>query len=279
MTTVTEPMPSTARRLSPVHEMFRRESLFAGAAFVFVLLMVPTTFAMLVDQRTFQGINVWVKPLKFQFSLAVYLATLAWFADWLPRGTTTALWYRAYAALVVFAMAAEIAWVGGAAVLGVGSHYNTAVRGLYPTMGGLAVLLTSASFVYGVLIWRAEDSRLNPVFRLSVSVSLVLTFVLTMIAAMTLSSLASHYIGSGTSDAHGVPIMGWSRTGGDLRVAHFFATHAMHVLPMAGLVVSALLPKTLGCFVVLLASVAYTVFVGFTFVEALQGRPFTLFGI
>lgn len=279
MSTLTLPAPSAGVLSSSVYDVFRREPLFAGAALFFVLLMVPTTFALLVDQRTFQGINVWIKPLKFQFALGVYLATLAWFADWLPQGTTRALWYRAYAAVVVFAMAAEIAWVGGAAALGVGSHFNTSVRGLYPLMGFFAVVLTTASLVYGVLIWRAKDSRLDPVFRLSVAVSLILTFVLTVIAATTLSSFASHYIGSGTSDVQGFPIMGWSRTGGDLRVAHFFATHAMHVIAVVGYIASLVLPQTLGRLTVLLASLVYTAFVGFTYVEALAGRPFTALGL
>jgi hypothetical protein len=276
LTAATHPAPT---RLSPLPDLFRREPLFAGAALFLAALMAPTAFAFLIEQRTFQGINVWIKPLKFQFALAVYLATLAWFADWLPRGTTKTPGYRAYAAFVVFAILAEIVWVGGAAALGVGSHYNTAVRGLYPLMGFFAVVLTSASLVYGVLIWRDKESGLDPVFRLSVSISLILTFILTTIAASTLSSFASHYIGSGASDVRGFPIMGWSRDGGDLRVAHFFATHAMHVVPVVGLIASFALPKSLGRAAVILASIAYTAFVGFTFMQALQGRPFIVFGI
>jgi sugar lactone lactonase YvrE len=38
--------------------------------------------------------------------------------------------------------------------------------------------------------------------------------------------------------ANGIWLMKWSRDGGDLRVAHFFGTHAMQVLPL----LTALLP-------------------------------------
>ncbi len=276
MFTQTASMPDAS---SPVSAVFRREPVFAGAALFLLVAMVPTTFALLLDSRTFQGINVWIKPLKFQFALSFYLATLAWFAGWLPRGTTTSIWYRSFAEAVVFAIAAEVVWTSGAAALGVGSHYNTAIQGLYPLMGFLAIVLTSASLVYGVLIWRDVHSCLDPVFRFSVAVGLILTFVLTLIAASALSSQASHFIGAhlidgSVSDAGGFPVMGWSRDGGDLRVAHFFATHAMHVIPLVGVAASRSLSKATGRLVVIAASVAYVTFVVFTFVEALQGRPF-----
>ncbi len=47
--------------------------------------------AMRVDDRLFNGINVWDKPLKFEIAIAVYLLTLAFYARFLPaamlRGT------------------------------------------------------------------------------------------------------------------------------------------------------------------------------------------------
>jgi hypothetical protein len=278
MSTLALSAQSAPDRHSRINAVFSREPLFAGAALCLAISMVPTAFAMLIDPRTFQGINIWIKPLKFEFALSVYLATLAWFAGWLPRGTLTSVWYRGFAAMVVFAIAAEMIWVGGAAALGVGSHFNTSIRGLYPLMGVFAVVLTSASLVYGVLIWRDTESRLDPVFRLSVTVGLILTFVLTLIAATALSSQPSHFIGTSASDASGFPVMGWSRTGGDLRVAHFIATHAMHAIPVIGLAASLLLTKSIGRVAVIAASIIYAVFAGITFVQALQGRPFTIFG-
>jgi hypothetical protein len=38
---------------------------------------IVTTVMITVDPRTFNGVSVWLKPWKFQFSLAVHLITLA----------------------------------------------------------------------------------------------------------------------------------------------------------------------------------------------------------
>jgi hypothetical protein len=68
--------------------------------------------------------------------------------------------------------------------------------------------------------------------------------------------------------------MGWARDGGDLRVAHFFATHAMHFIPLAGLLAVIALPDRRARVVVYAASAGVTAFVIFTFVQALMGQPF-----
>ena len=257
-------------RLSLIHELFRREPLFAGAAMFLAALMVPTTFALLIDQRTFQGINVWIKPLKFEFALTVYLATLAWFADWLPRGVTRSYWYRGYAAIVVFTIAAEIVWVGGAATMGVGSQFNSAVRGLYPPMGFLAIVLTTATLVYGVLIWRDTESRLDPMFLLSVGLGLFLTFVLTLIAAVTLSSLRIAFrrrmrVGCPWFFDHGLV----ARRRRSARCP--FLRDTCHARAPLGRICGEPRCPNLGRFAVIAASVIYTTFVAYTFVEALQG--------
>ncbi len=260
-----------------VTELFRREPLFAGAALCLAILVLPTMFAMAIDQRTFLDLNVWVKPLKFEFTLTIYLATLAWFAGWLPKGVAAARWYRIFTALVVFSVTAEMVWINGAATFGVASHFNDSspfMIAIYAVMGVLAVFLTSTSLVYGVLILRDRASRLDPAFRLSVGIGLIATFVLTVIVAGYMSSNGGHFVGGNGSDAEGFPLMSWARDGGDLRVAHFFATHAMHVIPVAGFLVGRLLPTSSARWTVLGLAGAYIGFVGYVFVEALSGQAF-----
>ena len=149
--------------------------------------------------------------------------------------------YRLYSGMVVLAIILELIWIGGAAMFGVASHFNVAnplLQAIYPLMGAFAVLLTSATLVYGIAIWRNRRTGLPPALHLSISLGLVLTFVLTLVVAGTLASRSGHLIGVPVSGAT-VPILGWSREVGDLRVSHFFATHALHFLPVAALLARA----------------------------------------
>src|SRR5262249_17865462 len=77
----------------------------------------------------------------------------------------------------------------------------------------------------------------DPAFRLSVGLGLVLTFFLTVAVAGYMVNNGGHFVGSQSTVAPGAPLMGWARDRGDLRVAHFFATHAMHFVPAFGFVV------------------------------------------
>ncbi len=253
-----------------------QEPLLAGATLCLLAMIPPTLVALALDPRTLHGINVWVKPLKFEIALAVYLGTLAWFASWLPPGMPQRPWFRRYTAVVVFCIAAELIWILGAAAYGVGSHFNRATPALatlYGLMGLFAVVLTSLSLAYAVLIAR-HPAPLDPVLRLALVSGLGLTFVLTVLVAGYMASGTGHWVGGQRSDQAGLALMGWARAGGDLRVAHFFATHAMHALPLFGLTASRLLAPAAGRLAVWLFSGLYTAGVLYTFSAALAGQPF-----
>jgi hypothetical protein len=266
-----------SRNFSFAAEVFAREPLYAGAALCLAALIAPTVVAMTLDGRTLAGVNVWIKPLRFEVALTVYLATLAWFAGWLPQGVTATRWYRIYSACVVCAIVAEMIWIGGAASLGIASHFNESspiLAWTYRLMGGLAVLLTSSALLYGILILRNRNSRLDPAFKLSVGLGLVLTFVLTVAVAGYMASSGGHFVGSSSTHASEAPLMGWARDRGDLRVAHFFATHAMHFIPAFGFLAALALPASVANRAVVGFSAVFTAFVCYAFGDALMGHPF-----
>ena len=263
-------------RAGLLDRMHRDAPVLTALGLLLALSLAPTLAAMQIDDRMFQGDSVWLKPVKFQIALAIYALTLAAYARWLPQTVRAAGWFRVYLGVVTFAILAELVWIGGAAALGTASHFNTSTpvwSALYGLMGLFAVTLTSAALVFGMAIWRNRDTGLPGALHLSVALGLVLTFVLTVVVASTMSSGTGHLVGVPAPGDSGLPILGWSRSAGDLRVAHFLATHALHGLPLVGLLAALALPDLPARIAVLLAAAAYTALVLATFAQALAGLP------
>jgi len=240
------------------------------------LAMLPALAALALDERLFQGVPVWTKPLKFLFALVVYLFTLAWMARFAEPSMTRRAWWRWHERAVVFAVLAEMIWIGGAAAWGVGSHYNRSnllMAVVYPIMGVAAIVLTTASTTLAYAIHRHENSGLSPVLNSGLVWGLGLTLPLTLVTAGTLSAMPGHWVGGTPHDAGGLVLMGWSSDGGDLRVAHFFATHALHVMPLFALVAGHL-PGLPGKWAVRGFAGLYVTLVILTFTQALAGQPF-----
>jgi hypothetical protein len=224
------PAPFTPARL------WSDAPVLTGLALFIALTALPLMAAAMIDPRSFLDAPVWQKPLQFHLALSVYTITLAFFARFLPPGMTVDRRWRVYVGIVAFCILAELVWVGGAASFGIASHFNVddpVMGAIYGVMGLFAAILTSASLVMGVAIWRNPASTLTPAMQLAIALGLILTFVLTLIAAGTMSSMPGHHVGTPVTGAR-VPVVGWSREVGDLRVAHFLATHALHVVPLAG---------------------------------------------
>lgn len=273
---LTAPASRIARPLS-LGDAFRHAPLFAATAVVLLAMVPPTLMALWLDPRTLNGVSVWIKPLKFELSLALYTATLAWFMSWLPAQERQSRRFRLWAIAVAVASGLEMLWIGGAAYFGIPSHFNrdnAFMAAVYPVMGALAITITLASLAQGRAFlrhWRSSD---NPTFHLSLGLGLVLTCVLTILVASYMSSQTGHAIGGSGSDAGGLNLLGWSREGGDLRVAHFFATHAMHFIPAFGWLAARLLPPRQGTLAVWGFSALFVGFVGYAFFEALLGTAF-----
>jgi len=249
---------------------------YTSLAILLAAAIVPLLGALALDTRLFQGINVWIKPLKFHVAIVVYLITLAVFARFTSAEITRKPWWQWHERAIVLAIVLELVWIGGASALATGSHFNQSTpiwAALYSVMGVAATLLTSASATLAWAIYRYPAGNLSAAMRAGLIWGLGLTLPLTLITAGTMADLGSHWIGGTTSDADGLFFMGWSRDGGDLRVAHFFATHAMHFVPLIALASA----KTFGrdaLAPVHIIGFAYASLIAVIFIQALMGVPF-----
>ncbi|MDH4413220.1 MAG: hypothetical protein QE484_07935 [Rhizobium sp.] len=272
--TVLSPSPDLASA-----EQRTRRVLIVGIG-LSVALAVPSLIALGLDDRLINGISVWSKPLKFQASLAIMLATLLILLPLIEERTRAGL--GVFLASLVAAITAngEVFYITLQAARGRASHFNDSTpfeAMAYSVMGAGAALLVLSSLVIGIYILRRPRRGASSGIRLGAGWGLVLGSIATLMTAFPLASGEiggpGHWVGGVRTDLGGVPLFGWSRTGGDLRVPHFFATHIMQALPILGLGLDQFAPRFAKPGIALGAVLSIAVVIA-TFVQAVQGRPF-----
>jgi hypothetical protein len=143
----------------------------------------------------------------------------------------------------------EMALIALQAARGTTSHFNftTPVNAaIFSAMGGMIVWVWVMSLVVAVLLLRQPlaDAAWAWTLRLGLFVSLVgMAVSLPMLLPTPAQTAAAHggaqlYRGAhsvGVPDGGpGLPLLGWSTVGGDLRVPHFVGIHALQVLLIVG---------------------------------------------
>lgn len=258
------------------------EPRLTAAAFAMLALAVPTTLALLIDARQFHGVDTWIKPLKFELSVAVYLLTLALFLP-LASDRFRASWLGRYMIWpVIVPIVLEVLYIAWRASRVEASHYNSdnwVGIALYSLMGVGAVMFTVAPGLLAYGLARRDAAPMPQVVRWSLVAGLALTCVFGLASGAILSSSASgHYVGV-VPDAHRtLPFLGWSLTIGDLRIAHFLGLHALQIIPAIGVALWLATRQSKAGLVALgTVSAAYAAITATALIAALQARP--LFGL
>ena len=270
----------------------RLDRVLLGVAAVMAVTAVVTAVLAVVDPVQIAGRNGWLKPLKFAISIGIYALTVAWLLTLLPERRQR--WGPVIAWVIAAGMAVEMAAIVGAVALGTTSHFNVSTplhAAVWASMGTAIAAVWLVTAVLAVLLWRATD---DPARRLAVRAGLLIglagmavAFLMTSPTADQLSSysgiVGAHAVGV-PDDGPGLPLLGWSTTGGDLRVPHFVGMHALQVLPLLALGletlrgrVPALRAARTRFRVVATASAGYAVLVGLLTWQALAGIPVTGF--
>ncbi|WP_425261741.1 hypothetical protein ACPOLB_12760 [Rubrivivax sp. RP6-9] len=228
MNTLTMVTPAALRR-GWLGALFAGERRLALFGLVMVLAMLPALVALGLDERMLRGVNVWVKPLKFMASLALFAWTTAWCVGLLPAARRRSRAVAVVAWTIVVAGSFEIVYITLQAALGEASHYNVGDPlhgGLYTLMGAAALLMTATQPLLAWQIHRHGRPEVPLLLRRAVVAGLVATFVLGAGAGGLLGGLQP-------PPGAGLPVVGWHLLG-DLRPAHFLGMHAQQLLPLAG---------------------------------------------
>ncbi|MBX3523628.1 MAG: hypothetical protein KF807_10510 [Xanthobacteraceae bacterium] len=217
--------------------LHRDEPVLLYATVILAAMMFPAFLAYLAETRTFNGINVWIKPLKFMSSAAIFLATLAIFMPYLDQADRARKSVNAAVWIISVFLILEILYITFRASRAEASHFNREnVIGivLYAWMGITILISTALAGWIGWLILMGRDKIAAPELRYAIGVGLMLGTALGSLTAIYMSTQTGHWVGGVRNDSGGSFFFGWSRTGGDLRVAHFIGLHAMQGIPLIG---------------------------------------------
>lgn len=251
----------------------RRDPILAGFGLALLALALVLGIAWAFDARQLHGEDVWAKPVKFLLSVGLFALTSAWFIGDLPEVRRRAAPIRAARWTIIGAGTFELAYITWQGALGQPSHFNESTpfhAVMFALMGIGAVALTATTLPLAREIAR-HGTKLSPALRLAIVLGLVLTFVLGTGAGVAIAAHGGHAVG-GIPDHPGLPLLGWSTTGGDLRVAHFLGIHAQQLLPLAGAGLAAALPMRARA-AVWLVSALYVLLTLAAFAQAMAGRP------
>lgn len=259
---------------------------FVGAMVVSALVAIG---GLVFDDRIINGAPAWEKPLKFSLSFILYGSTLAVLLPMLRKGKRFGWWLGT---ILVAGSAIEMAAIVGQAARGHASHFNLATEtdaNIFALMGFTVVVIWLATFTVGVLLWRNTigDKALTWAIRLSMPIAMG---GLSVGALMTtpkpgqldgdkVDIVGAHTVGAPDGGPE-LPILGWSTTHGDLRIAHFLGMHAMQVLPLLalGLAYWATRNRRLAngatrLRLVAVSAIGYTGLSGLVLWQALRGEP------
>jgi hypothetical protein len=200
-----------------------------------------------LDPRMLLGAPLWLKPAKFAASIAIYCLTLVWVFGFIPAQVRTR---RFVSRVTVAAMLLEMGIIALQAARGTTSHFNVSTplnAALFSVMGItiVAQTLTSTALAVALFRQRFEDGALGWALRLGMVIAIAGAFLGGVMTRPTQDQLAqmqagrpsvagAHTVGAADGGA-AVPVTGWSREHGDLRVGHFLGLHALQVLPLLAL--------------------------------------------
>lgn len=237
-----------------------RQPLLFQTAAVHAVLAVFCVFMIFLDNTAITGINRWIKPMKFCLSIAIYLGSMAWY--W-PVAIAAAGPKRLAAMVLTGTLVFEIIVIFVQSARGVRSHFNTDTpldAAIFQAMGVVIVINIAAACVVCLWTFRAEPSAYVWGIRLG-----LISFAIFALEGLIMGARLAHSVGV-PDGGPGLPIVNWSTTGGDLRIAHFLGMHALQILPFIGFVTSS----------VPAVAIAFTLWGGLSLaalLRALAGKP------
>jgi len=208
-------------------ELYNRNRLltFFGMA-NFLLFGLLLLFSM-IDDRTFLGINVWIKPMKFAVSIGIFCWTMAWILDYLPEKSQVNI----IAITIVAMLGIEQVIIVGQAALGQASHFNESslFDGVLFGIMGLAIIINTFMILWTLILFMKKQ-ELPQGYLWGIRFGLIIVLFASLEGYLMIAN-GGHTVGAADGE-EGLFLLNWARKYGDLRVSHFLGLHAIQIIPL-----------------------------------------------
>lgn len=248
------------------------------AALAHVVVALVCLGALGIPAGPLMGVHPALKPLKFATSIALFLATLGIL---LPSLSISPLARAGLSSLFAATMLAEMLVIVVQSARGTTSHFNGrgSLNALLWAVMVVAIVAATLGLIFVVVLASvrplfAEPGRqMAPLLAFAWRSGLWL-LLLVPVSGFSMGSRLRHSVG-GNDGGAGLPFLNWSVRHGDLRVAHFFALHAVQLLPLLAWFLLHTIGTSWARWGVFIAAVlGVTALCVGTLVQALAGRPF-----
>jgi ABC-type microcin C transport system permease subunit YejE len=148
------------------------------------------------------------------------------------------------------------------------SHFNLKTPFSSAMFSVMAIASAGISVVVGymgILFFSDKVAAIPEPYLWGIRMGIFL-FVVFSLQGFAMGARLSHTVGA-ADGSQGLPIVNWSKTYGDLRIAHFLGMHALQILPILAYYVARNVK------IVLIISLLYGIVTLAIFVQALQGKP------
>lgn len=252
-----------------IEELFDKQKPLMVAGLVSLAFGIVTVILISFDDAQILGINRWIKPMKFFFSIAIFVWTIAVYLYYLP-GKESFSRIISWILIVVFIV--EMIAIAGQPLRGTTSHFNVKdpFNAAVFAIMGVAIVISSLSVVAVTIQYFRSKVDLPPAILLGIKLGLFI-FLLGSVEGGYMSTQLGHTVGA-ADGGPGLPLTNWSTVAGDLRVAHFAGLHAIQALPLVGWIADRFISSR-SVLLTALCGAAYLAFFILVFIQALTGRP------
>ena len=214
--------------------------------------------------------------------MAIFSFTYSWLSSFITKG---ARWVKLAGLFIAVSLAVELVLISAMAILGTTSHFNVSsptaivIWSLMATF--ISIVLFSTIFIsLMILFQKQQEFNLKLALALgsiNTAVGMGLAYLMTWPSAAQLANYqgiaGAHAVGV-SDGGPGLPFLGWSTVGGDLRVGHFFGLHSIQVAAIL-LALSLLIPFAFRVPLILVGNLAWLGFVGLVTWQSLRAEPFS----